>query len=59
MEDSNTKNKSGLVKKASKDFIFSVLALVIYNGVLQLLVYSNIEKISKIILGKKKIRKNP
>ena len=44
MEDSNIKNKSGLVKKASKDFIFSVLALIIYNGVLQLLVYSNIEK---------------
>ncbi|SFU61052.1 lipopolysaccharide biosynthesis protein [Butyrivibrio sp. M55] len=44
MEDSNKKNKSGLVKKASKDFIFSVLALVIYNGVLQLLVYSKIEK---------------
>ena len=43
MEDSNIKNKSGLVKKASKDFIFSVLALVIYNGVLQLLIYPEIE----------------
>lgn len=42
MEDSNTKNKSGLVKKASKDFIFSVLALIIYNGVLQLLIYPQI-----------------
>ncbi|MBO4912085.1 MAG: hypothetical protein J5504_05100 [Butyrivibrio sp.] len=43
MEDSNIKNKSGLVKNASKDFIFSVLALVIYNGVLQLLIYPEIE----------------
>jgi len=39
MGDGITRNKSGLVKKASKDFIFSVLALIIYNGVLQLLIY--------------------
>lgn len=32
-------NKKSLALKASKDFIFSVLALVIYNGVLQLVVY--------------------
>ena len=44
MEDSNIKNKSGLVKKASKDFIFSVLALVIYNGVLQLLINPELSK---------------
>ena len=43
MEESNVKKGPGLVKKASKDFIFSVLALVIYNGVLQLLIYPEIE----------------
>ena len=44
MSDNITKNKSGLFKKASKDFIFSVLALIIYNGVLQLLIYPEIEQ---------------
>ena len=42
MSDGITKNKSGLFKKASKDFIFSVLALIIYNGVLQLYIYPEI-----------------
>ncbi len=32
-------SKKGLALSASRDFIFSVLALVIYNGVLQLVVY--------------------
>ncbi|WP_029232797.1 lipopolysaccharide biosynthesis protein [Butyrivibrio sp. VCB2006] len=38
MADSTNQKKS-LALSASKDFIFSVLALVIYNGVLQLLIY--------------------
>ncbi|MBO4456797.1 MAG: hypothetical protein J5802_03690 [Butyrivibrio sp.] len=38
MEDNAVKKDSGLLKKASKDFVFSILALVIYNGVLSLLV---------------------
>lgn len=36
-------NNKKLVLNASKDFIFSVLALVIYNGVLQLLIYPRLE----------------
>ncbi len=32
-----------LVLNASKDFVFSILALVIYNGVLQLLIYPGLE----------------
>lgn len=36
------KNKS-LIKSAGSDFILSVLALVIYNGVLQLLIYPGLE----------------
>ena len=36
-------SKKNIIKSASKDFIFSVLALVIYNGVLQLLIYPGLE----------------
>ena len=36
-------NSKKLLFSASKDFIFSVLALVIYNGVLQLLIYPGLE----------------
>ncbi|MBQ9305302.1 lipopolysaccharide biosynthesis protein [Butyrivibrio sp.] len=36
-------NSKRLLFSASKDFIFSVLALVIYNGVLQLLIYPGLE----------------
>ena len=36
-------NKKSLIKSASRDFIFSILALVIYNGVLQLLIYPGLE----------------
>ena len=36
-------NKKNLIKSASRDFIFSILALVIYNGVLQLLIYPGLE----------------
>jgi len=36
-------NNKKLLFSASKDFIFSVLALVIYNGVLQLLIYPGLE----------------
>ena len=39
---SNTSRK-GLALSASRDFIFSVLALVIYNGVLQLVIYPGLE----------------
>ena len=35
--------KKKLLFSASKDFVFSVLALVIYNGVLQLLIYPGLE----------------
>ena len=44
MEDNVIKKESGLLKKASKDFIFSVLALVIYNGALQILIYPGIQR---------------
>ena len=36
-------NSRKLLFSASKDFFFSVLALVIYNGVLQLLIYPGLE----------------
>ncbi len=36
-------NSKKLVLSASKDLIFSILALVIYNGVLQLLIYPGLE----------------
>ena len=38
----NLKNKS-LIKSAGSDFILSVLALCIYNGVLQLVIYPGLE----------------
>ena len=48
MSDLISKNKLGIFKKASKDFVFSVLALIIYNGALQLIVYPGI----KAVVGK-------
>ena len=36
--------KNKLLKSASKDFIYSILAVMIYNGVLQLLVYPMMNK---------------
>ena len=39
-----SKNKLGFLRKISKDFVFSVLALIIYNGALQLLIYPGIER---------------
>ncbi|SFU89954.1 lipopolysaccharide biosynthesis protein [Butyrivibrio sp. INlla21] len=44
-----SKNKLGFLKKFSKDFVFSVLALVIYNGALQLFIYPGMES----AMGKK------
>lgn len=43
MSDFLSKNKLGILKKASKDFVFSILALIIYNGALQLVIYPGIE----------------
>ncbi|RKM63390.1 hypothetical protein D6856_04505 [Butyrivibrio sp. XB500-5] len=45
MSSSFYKNTLGFFKKLSKDFLFSVLALIIYNGALQLVIYPGIKSV--------------
>ena len=45
MSSSFYKNTLGFFKKLSKDFLFSVLALIIYNGALQLVIYTGIKSV--------------